>query len=290
MTTGAAVGRRLRAIGLFTVLLLVGGAACTSAPATSASAPVARATATATASPAGGEIERIKARGTLVVAIRVEAPPANRAMGDPAHAQKRAFETAVVMLIANAVFGPGVKVQLQSQGGDRLAALAQTADIAMVTESPTARDRALLSSPYAANSVVVATRSDSAVGRVEDLAGKSVGVAQDELVTRDVAQTFFQQRGVAVTLDTYMGVSGGATALEAGQAAAFVGDGIGVAFLAADRKLKVVAPVGPRPYVIASRQTAPDLAKAIDAALADALKSGAIKDAAAKAAFPYTAP
>ena len=101
---------------------------------------------------------------------------------------------------------------------------------------------------------------------------------------------FFQQRAVTVTLDTYMGVNGGATALEGDKVAAFVGDGIGVTVLATERNLKVITSVAPRPYVIATRQTAPDLAKAIDAALQGALKSGAIKDAAAKAAFPYTAP
>jgi len=224
------------------------------------------------------------------VAIRVEAPPANRAMGDPAHAQKRAFEIAVATMVANAVFGSAVKVQFQSQGGDRLAALPAGADIAMATSSPTAADRALISPPYAANSVVVAVRDGGPVAKVEDLAGKNVGVAMDELVTRDIAQQFFQSRSVTVTLDTFMGVNGGATALESDKASAFIGDGIGVAFIAADRKIKAIADVTPRPYVMAVRKSAPDLANAVNAALQDALKSGAIKDAALKAGFPYTAP
>lgn len=246
--------------------------------------------ASAAPSTASSEVDRIKAKGTVVVAIRVEAPPANRAMGDPAHAQKRAFETAVATLVANAVFGPGVKVQLQSQGGDRLGALDQGADLAMVSEAPTSRDRALISSPYAANSVVVAVKDGGAIAKIEDLGGKSVGFAQDELVTRDLAQMFFQQRTVAVTLDMYMGVSGAATALDADRAVAFVGDGIGVAFLAAERKLRVLASVTPRPSVIAVGKSATELAKAVNAALSDALKSGAIKDAATKAGLPYTAP
>ena len=265
-------------------------AASCASPSASGSQPPPSVPASSAPASAASEIDRIRAKGTLVVAIRVEAPPANRAMGDPAHAQKRAFETAVITLVANAVFGPSVKVQLLSQGGDRLIALGQNADVAMVTEAPTSRDRALVSVAYAANSVVVAAKSDGPIARLEDLAGKAVGVAQDELVTRDLAQMFFQQRAVTVTLDTYMGVNGGATALEGDKVAAFVGDGIGVTVLATERNLKVITSVAPRPYVIATRQTAPDLAKAIDAALQGALKSGAIKDAAAKAAFPYTAP
>src|SRR5205823_3527725 len=137
-----------------------------------ASAPTVSPSRAASAAPSAAttEIEKIKARGTLVVAIRVEAPPANRAMGDPAHAQKRVFETAVATLVANAIFGPSVKVQLQSQGGDRLGALDQGADIAMVSEGPTSRDRALISSPYAANSVVVAAKEGGSVAKLEDLA------------------------------------------------------------------------------------------------------------------------
>ena len=284
----------LRAIALSALSLV---AACgpaatptgaTSAPATSL--PAASSAASAPASALGGELDRIRARGTLIVAIRVEAPPANRTMGDPAHTQKRAFETAIATLIATAIIGPGARVQLQSTGGDRLLALGQGADLAMVTESPTSRDRALISPPYAANSVVLAIKAGASIARVEDLVAKSVGVAQDELVTRDLAQMFFQLRAVAVTLDTYMGVNGAASALEGDKAAAFVGDGIGVALLAAERGLKILTEITPRPYVVAVRQNAPDLANAVNAALRDALSSGAVRDAAAKASFPYVAP
>lgn len=263
------------------------GAPATLAPSTTSATATAALTSTAAAA---GELDKLRARGTLIVAIRVEAPPANRAMGDPAHAQKRAFETAVAVLIATALIGPGAKVQLQSVGGDRLTALGQGADIAMVTEAPTSRDRALISLPYAANSVVVVIKDGAPIARLEELSGKSVGVAQDELVTRDLAQTFFQGRGTAVALDTYMGVNGAATALDADRAAAFVGDGIGVMFIAAERRLRVLTGVTPRPYVIAVRQDAPDVANAVNAALRGALASGAVRDAAAKASFPYTAP
>jgi ABC-type amino acid transport substrate-binding protein len=277
----------LRGIAFSAALL---ASACGAAPA-SVGTSTPRSSPSLSASPTGSanDIAAIRARGILVVAVRVEAPPANRTMGDPAHAQKRAFETAVITLVADAVFGPGVRVQLLSQGGDRLNALGQ-ADVAMVTEAPTSRDRALISRAYAANSVVVAVKDGGSITRIEDLGGKTVGVAQDELVTRDLAQLFFQGRGLAVTLDAYMGVNGGATSLDADRTVAFVGDGIGVAFVASERKLKVLAEVTPRPYVIAVRQSAPDLAAAVNAALADALRRGSITDAATKAGFPYSAP
>ncbi len=256
----------------------------TNAPRASAAAVSPASTAT------GGELEKIRARGTLVVAIRLEAPPGNRAMGDPAHAQKRAFEMSVVTLVASAVFGPAVKVRFQGQGGDRLAALAQGADIAVVTETPSSRDRASISVPYAANAIVVAVKDGSTTARVEDLASRTVGVAQDEIVNRELAQAFFQERRVAVTLDTYQGVNGAAAALDADRAVAFIGDGIGVTLLAAERKLKVLTQVSQRPYVLATRQDAADLASAVSGALHDALTGGAVRDAAVKASFPYRAP
>ena len=278
-------------VGRAWIVLIVLAAACgTAVPATSANPTIASSIAPATPS-AKSAIDQIKARGTLIVAVRQEAPnPPSKTMGDPAHAQKRAFEVAVATMVASAIFGPAVKVQFQNQGGDRIGLLASGVDLAMVTSSPASSDRALISPSYAANSVVVAAKDGGAVARIEDLAGKNVGVAQDELVTKDLAQQFFQQKSIAPTLDSYQGMFGASLALDDGKAVAVVGDGIGVAILAGERKLKVVGTVAQRPYVIAVRQDAKDLAAAVNAALQDALKSGAIKDAATRAGFPYTAP
>jgi ABC-type amino acid transport substrate-binding protein len=247
-------------------------------------------TASAAASSSGAELDKLRARGTLIVAIRVEAPPANRTMGDPAHAQKRAFETAVAMLIATSVLGPNAKVEFRSTGGDRLLALDQGADLAMTVDTPTARDRAFISPPYAASAVVLAAKDGGPVRRVEDIAGKAVAVGQDELGARDIALMFLQQRGVSATLDNYMGVNGAVTALEADKATSVIGDRVGIDVLAAERHLVIVAEIVPRPYIIATRKNAPDLASAVTDALRAALASGAVRDAAAKAAFPYQAP
>jgi ABC-type amino acid transport substrate-binding protein len=211
-------------------------------------------------------------------------------MGDPAHAQKRAFETAVASLVATAVLGPNAKIELRSVGGDRLAALDQGADLVMTVETPTAKDRALISSPYAASSVVLAARQGGPIQRADDLSGKSVVVAMDELGARDLAQSFFQQRGIVATLDNAQGVNGAVSTLEADRAAALVGDGIGVNVLLTERKLVIITAVAARPYVIATRKNAPDLASAVDVALKAALASGAIRGEAAKAGFPYAAP
>lgn len=258
--------------------------------ATGATPAAASQNASATTPATSGELAKLRARGTLIVAIRVEAPPANRTMGDPAHAQKRAFETAIAMLVATSILGPAAKVEFRSVGGDRLLALDQGVDIAMTVDTPTSRDRALISMPYAASAVVLAAKEGGPVRRVEDIAGKTVAVAQDELGARDIAQAFLQQRAITATLDNAMGVNGAAAALDADRAAAIVGDRIGVDVIAVERRLTIVAEIAPRPYIIATRKSAPDLATAVNDALRAALASGAIRDAAMKASFPYQAP
>lgn len=265
--------------------LVIACTSCGSAPSTVTVAP------SASAAPlsAAGELAALRARGTLIVAIRVEAPPANRAMGDPAHAQKRAFETAVATLVAVRVIGPNAKVELRSVGGDRLAALDQV-DVVMTVDAPAARDRALLSPPYAQNSIVLAAKAGGPVKQIEDIRGASVAVAMDELGARDIAQAYLQEKGIAATLDTYMGVSGAATAVDMGKATALIGDKAGVAVIAAERSLAIITAMAQRPYVIAVRKSASDVAAAIADALRAALASGEIKDAATKAAFPYEAP
>ena len=250
-------------------------------------------TTSATAAPASrvGELDTIRARGTLIVAIRVEAPPPNRSAGDPAHQQKRALETAVAMLIARQIIGPSAKVELRSTGGDRLIPLeAGDVDIAMTADTTAARGRALISVPYAAGAVVLAAKDGSPVRRIEDIRGQVVAVGQDELGARDTAQAFLEERRIAATLDNYMGVNGATNALDAAKASALIGDRTGVAVVAHERSLVVVAQIAARPFAVATRKTAPELVSAINDALRAALASGEIRDAAAKASFPYEAP
>ena len=258
--------------------LAVTNAACGPAPAAPASAAPSSA------------LDALRARGTLVVAIRVEAPPPDRNAGDPAHAQKRAFEAAVALILAQRILGPNAKIELRSTGADRLVGLDQGADIAMTVDTAAARDRALVSPPYAAASIVLAAKTGGPVKQLEDIRGAAVAVAMDELGARAIAQAFLQERAIAATLDTYMGVSGSATAVDAGKAVALIGDKIGVSVIAADRSLTTIVAIAQRPYVIAVRKSAPELAAAIADALRAALASGAIRDAATKAAFPYEAP
>ena len=263
-------------------------AACT-APGTSGAAATAKASTSSAASPSG-ELAKLRARGTLIVGIRVEAPPPNRTAGDPAHAQKRAFESAVATMLVIKILGANAKVELRSIGGDRLVGLDQGIDVVMTGDTAPAHDRAFVSIPYAGAGITLAAKDGAAVRRVEDISGQTIAVGQDEVGARELAQAVLQQRGLQATLTNYMGVSGAVAAAEDGKAAAIIGDKIGLAFLAKDRSLTLIADLAKRPYVLATRKSAPDLASAIDDALRALLASGEIRDAAKRAAFPYEIP
>ena len=239
------------------------------------------------------ELESLRARKTLVVSIRVEEPPAGRVPQDPAHKQKRAFEAAVAELLAQRIIGTGARVELRSAGGDRLAALdTADVDIAMVASSPAIASRALLSTPYAAGAIVVAVPSASPVTRLEELAGKTVAVAQDELRAPELVPQALQQRGIQPTLRTVVGMGGATQLVYTGEAAAVVGDLTGLNVLLTERpgSFRVIGELERRPAVVAARQGARELIAAVNIALRDLLASGAISAAAAKAGLPYGAP
>lgn len=247
-----------------------------------------------TATPSAvGELETLRARKTLVVSIRVEEPPAGRVPQDPAHKQKRAFEAAVAELVAQRIIGTGAKVELRSAGGDRVAALdSPDVDVAMIASSPASASRALLSTPYAAGAIVVAVPASSTVTRIEELAGKTVAVAQDELRAPDLVPQAFQQRGIQATLRTVMGVGGATQLVTSGEAAAAIGDLAGLNVLLAERpgSFRVIGELEKRPAVVAVRSGARELLAAVNGALRDLLASGAISAAAARANLPYSAP
>lgn len=252
------------------------------------------ATPSRTAAPsAAGELEALRARKVLVVSVRVEEPPSGRTPQDPAHKQKRAFEAAVAELLAQRIIGAGAKVELRSTGGDRVAALdSADVDVAMIASSPASASRALLSVPYAAGAIVVAVPAASTITRVEELAGKTVAVAQDELRAPDVVPQLLQQRGIQATLRTVMGMGGATQLAGTGEAAAVIGDVAGLNVLLAERpgSFRVIAELEKRPAVVAARSGARELIAAVNGALRDLLASGAISAAAARAGSPYSAP
>jgi ABC-type amino acid transport substrate-binding protein len=239
---------------------------------------------------ARGALEQIRARGTLLVSIRMEGPSGGQAPRDPAHAQKRAFEAAVAALIAERAIGVGTKVELRGVGRERAAPVERgETDIAMTVFGP--RSEAIVfSPPYAAGGIALAVPVSSSAKRLEDLGGKTIATSPDELLSADAFTRLLAARQVSARTQSFLGLRAAADAVRDGQADAAVGDRTALAVLAKEGAIRSVEVLEPAAYVIAARASATDLLAAVASALAELLRSGEISRAAERAGFPYEAP
>jgi polar amino acid transport system substrate-binding protein len=276
---------RMRTFVAALIVVLVGTACTASAPTT--------ATGKASASPSSADpLAALRARGSLIVAIRVTAPPAGVQQQDVAHAQKRALEAALASALAKRIIGATARVDFKQLGRDRAGLVERgEADIAMTFAEST--DKVAFSLPYAAGGIVLAVKGNSTATDVGALAGQTIAATtMGEINANEVAQVFLRDKGITATLSPMPGLSAAIAALDAGQVAAVVGDRTGIAVLQRGRAepVRVIADVASRPYVIAMRRDATALQAAVNSALADLTASGEIRRLADAAGFPYETP
>lgn len=263
--------------------------------ATACAAPTtATATAKASASPSSADpLAAIRARGSLIVAIRVSASPAGVQQQDVAHAQKRALEAAVATAVARRIIGAAARVEFKEIGRDRAGLVERgEADIAM-TFADAATSGVAFSPPYAAGGIVLAVKGSSTAADARALSGQSIAATtQGEINANDIGQAFLRDRGVTATLSPVSGLTAAFAALDAGQVAGVIGDRTGIAVLQRGRAepVRVIADIASRPYVIATRKDATAVQAAVSSAVADLIAAGEIRRLADAAAFPYEAP
>lgn len=275
------MGRGLPQVARPILVLLLITASCAPTTGTAAPSPTPSAT---------SEFDALRSRGTVLVSIRVEAPPPGSPAGDPAHAQKRAFETAVATLVVQRILGPAARAELRSTGQDRLGPVERgEADLGMAVAGTSGPEAVALSKPYARAGIVLAAPAASGVKQVEDLRGKTIAVAMDELGAREAADRYLKARGVEATLQMGQGVRGAANLVSSGTAVAVIGDRIGVLVIEKEKpgSLQVIAEVDPRSFVIGMRRSSPQLLAEVDKALQALLDSGEIAKAAAQTGFPF---
>lgn len=250
-------------------------------------------TAKPTASAASADpLAALRARGTLIVAIRVTASPGGVQQQDVAHAQKRALEAAVASALSKRIIGAGARVDFKELGRDRAGLVERgDADLAMTFAEATAS--VAYSTPYAAGGIVLAVKASSAATDARALAGQTIAATtMGETNASEIAQAFLKDKGITATLSSVPGLSAAFAALDGGQVAAVIGDRTGIAVLQRGRAepVRVIADLASRPYLIATRKDATALQAAVNAALAELMASGEIRRLADAAAFPYEAP
>ncbi|HET8568924.1 MAG TPA: transporter substrate-binding domain-containing protein [Candidatus Limnocylindria bacterium] len=266
--------------------LLVLLSAC--APQPAASAPSPSAARTATPDP----LASLRARGTLVVSVRMEGPGGGRTPGDPAHTRKRALEAAIGEALAARILGAGAKAELRGAGRDRLAPLvSRQADVALTLRT-FATEGIVYSTPYAAGGLVLVAAAAGPVRDLSALAAKTVAVTPGEVEGDAALQALLRAQGVSPQLRAFDGLTQAVDALEAGEVAAVVGDRVASALLGEQRpgRLRVIADVVKQPYTVATRADARDLAAKVDEAIKAMLASGEIGEMAKRAGVPWEAP
>lgn len=275
-------------------LALVIAAACAPAPTQSpgATAP-AQPTATTAGATLASDLDAIRARGTVVVTVRVEAPPGGRTAQDPAHFQKRAFEGAVAQLVMQKIFGTTVKVELRSVG-DRVGPLERgEVDVALTHGGPRISAELAASRPFAGGTIALAVPAASNVRSPDGLRGATISaVTAAETAAVEAVDRYFKGRSIDVKIQQAQGFRMAADQALSGAAAAFAADSAALAMYEKEQPgaVRVLADLDPRPYVIAVRKASPRLLAEIDRALDALLASGEIAKAAAGAGFPYSAP
>lgn len=236
-----------------TLVVMVLAIACTASTPTTA-------TTTASASPSSADpLAAIRARGSLIIAIRVSAPPAGVQQQDVAHTQKRALEAAVATAVTRRIIGTAARVEFKELGRDRAGLVERgEADIAM-TFADTTSSGVAFSPPYAAGGIVLAVKGSSAAVDARALTGQTIAATtQGEVNANELAQAFIRDRGITATLSPVPGLAAAFAALDAGQVAAVIGDRTGIAVLQRGRAdpVRVIAELANRPYVIATRKNA----------------------------------
>jgi len=236
-------------------------------------------------------LSALRARGTLIVSIRMMAPPAQREQGDAAHEQKRAFEAALATALAQRILGTEARAELRNTGRDRTAPVAsRDADLAMTFVMPAVTGISF-SQPYAAGGVDLVT-TGSSIARVEDLSGKTVATTPGDSDSAELAKTFFDQRALTVKLQAFGSMRAAVDALTAGQVQAVAGDRAGVAVLNRDRQnaLRTLSQIASRPFAVGVRSDAAALLAKVNEAIAALGASGELRKMAETASFPYEAP
>jgi ABC-type amino acid transport substrate-binding protein len=240
-------------------------------------------------SPTPDPLAALRARGTLIVSIRMTGPPPPREPGDAAHSQKRAFEAALAGALAQRILGSGAKTEFRDTGRDRTGpVVSRDADIAMSPVLP-GTTGVSYSQPYAKGGLVLVA---TGAVRIEDLAGKTVATTPGEVDAAEAAQMFFGQRSVQVKLQSFTGLKPAIDALASGEVAVVVGDRAGVAVLNRGRAspLITLTELAPRPFAVAVRADATVLLARVNDALAALSSSGELRKLADAASFPFEAP
>jgi polar amino acid transport system substrate-binding protein len=239
------------------------------------------------ATPAGADssLDAIRARGSLRVGVKTDAPPFGSldAAGRPV-----GFEIDLARLFARVLFDSDTPTQFVPVTTATRFELLKEGRIdllvATVTATEERRSQVELSDPYFMSGSLILVRRASTVEQLTDLAGRRVAVVPGSIQQRDVGE--LQSRASLVEVAS---VAAGARAVRSGQVDAFVYDDVVLLRLAqVDPALRVAgSPIGARPYAVAAGKGNTGLIRWVNGWLAKIRRDGSYGDLWRRYFAPY---
>jgi cystine transport system substrate-binding protein len=228
---------------------------------------------------AAGPLDDIKAKGTIQIGLEGTYPPFN-------YVDEKGVLVGFEVDIANALAGKlGVKPNFQPGKWDGLLAALDVkridAVINQVTITPEREQKYAFSTPYTVSGIQILTRSDTTgISKPADLAGKKVGVGLGTAYEK-----WLRANVQGVDIRTYDDDPTRNQDLLVGRIDAALNDRLIVPALIKQYGGKLVAagePFATQKQAVAMRKDAPDLAKAVDDALAALRADGTLKQISEK--------
>ena len=231
---------------------------------------------------ADAALDRIKARGRLVVVVKNEGEQRQAAHKDPAHFAKRNFEIAIARAIARQLLGSPEALELKLlRKRERLPAVASgEADLGLSMFAITPETQALVdfSAPYAEHTLAAMT-TGPAPATLAALSGRRVGV---------IARNDSGRLGPPASLApaewrSFERFEAAATALEAGEIDALLSERPNIQAFISDAHpgFQCSAALERVPVGVAVPKDSPDLRAAVDAVLLRLQREGELERLAA---------
>jgi ABC-type amino acid transport substrate-binding protein len=221
---------------------------------------------------AESSLDAIRARGSLRVGVKTDAPPFGSIEGGD---RPVGFEIELAEVFARVLFDDEQRLELvpvtTATRFEVLAAGGVDLVVATITVTESRRAAMELSDGYFMSGSLVLVPTASPVRGLAELAGRRVAVVRSSVQEQDVAT--LQPRAILVPVGS---AGEGAAAVKSGRADAFVYDDVVALGLAVrDPALRVTGPtLGARPYAIAARKGETGLIRWVNGWLAKLRREG----------------
>ena len=236
----------------------------------------------------------IRARGRLVVSVKNDAAHAHK---DPAHFDKRGFEVELAHALAGKIVGDPAKLELRMLSRPtRLPMLAAGNVDLVVSIIPVTPENAAqvdFSHPYFASGLSLLVRSGAAALTLPDLEGKVVAFRKQSF--NDYGgelDRIARAHGVHVTVRYFPSTDKAADAVARGEAAAMGGNFVDLEAYRKDHPSFSVdrALLEERLVAVAVKKGEPTLLAAVNGAIDELRRSGALARLSARWHLPYLLP